>query len=130
MSQNIFNFWSNTVLIKMLFCNEFRNEIIEKIQIENNCHNVPKKNKNVIRRGKKVYDYVDLTEDTPRTFNQAPLKINTSESHRKDGFFNNENTFDSATISSVASWTSSSDDILCSNNPQVIKLNYILSHER
>lgn len=93
--------------------------MIEKIQIENNFHTVTKNLKNPIKV--KDCEYVDLTENTPPKFHDTPSnKISVIKSYQKDCFFNNDN-FDSETISSVASWTSSSDDVLCSNNPRVIK---------
>lgn len=93
--------------------------MIEKIQIANNFNALTKKPKTPIKV--KDCEYVDLTESTPEKYDEALLKkMSGTESYQKDCFFNNDN-FDSETLSSVASWTSSSNEVLCSNNRQVIK---------
>lgn len=93
--------------------------MFEKLKIENNFHSVTKKSKTPIKV--KNCKYVNLIESTPQKYEESPLKkISVTETCQKDCFFNNYN-FDSETLSSVASWSSSSNDVLCSNNPQVIK---------
>lgn len=70
----------------------------------------------MIVRNEKHYEYVDLTEDSPQKCGTTSLKNAFSESCPKNKFINNDNQSTMETISSVTSWTSSSDDILCSNN--------------
>lgn len=70
-----------------------------------------KSNPSVIVDDEKFIRCVDLTVDSPPKLNETQ-------------FNNYNNTFDTGTISSVTSWTSSSDDILLSNNSRVI-INYL-----
>lgn len=95
-----------------------------KIQIENDCHEVTKKNRNSIRIEKEnCIDYVDLTKNDSheQKFNESSLKNTSTKMHLKDCVIDNANAYDIGTTSSVTSWTSSSDDILCSNNSKVTK---------
>lgn len=71
--------------------------------LENNYHKETKDSENsVIVKDKKCH-YIDLTKDSPKKLSRNQSK-------------NNDGVFDMETISSVESWTSSSDDILCTNN--------------
>lgn len=64
----------------------------------------------------KQYEYVDLTEDSPQKCSNTSLKNIFSEPYLNNSLINNNNRSTMETISSVTSWTSSSDDILFSNN--------------
>lgn len=91
------------------------------IQIEDNFRVVTSKPKNCANfKEEKHFDTIDLNEDTPQQLIEPTSKNPVAKSCLQDCFFNNNNKFDTGTISSVASWTSSSDDILCSNNTRVL----------
>lgn len=96
--------------------------MIGKMQIEDNFHVETRNPRNTVTvRDGKFNQHTDLTEDSLQKFSETQLKNTVAESRVTGCFYNNDNVFDSmGTISSVTSWTSSSDDILCSNNSQVI----------
>lgn len=90
--------------------------MLGEIQIENIFHEETNKPRNPVTSGnEQVCQYVDLTEDSPQKLDKIPSNI--VKTHSNDSLYK----FDTETISSVTSWTSSSDDILCSNNSRVIK---------
>lgn len=94
--------------------------MLDGIQIEDNIHVVTNRPKNSAKlKDEKHYDYIDLTEDTPERFIKPTSKNHVAKSCLQDCLINNNNKFD-IEISSVTSWTSSSDDILCSNNSRVL----------
>jgi len=96
--------------------------MIGKMQIEDNFHVKPRNPRNnVTVTNEKFNELIDLTEDSLQKFSNIQLKNTVAKSSVNDSFYNNDNVLDNmGTISSVTSWTSSSDDILCSNNSQVI----------
>jgi len=96
--------------------------MIGKMQIDDKFHVEARNPRNTVTvRDEKFNQHIDLTEDSLRKFSKTQLKNTVAESSVNGCFYNNDNIFDNTgTISSVTSWTSSSDDILCSNNSQVI----------
>lgn len=96
--------------------------MIGKIQIEDNFHSETRNPRNTVTvRDEKFNQHIDLTEDSLQKFSKSQLKNTGAKSSLNGCLYNNDNIFDNmGTISSVTSWTSSSDDILCSNNSQVI----------
>lgn len=98
-----------------------RNEMLEKIQIGNNHYKEIKESRNsVIVNNEKCCHYIDLTKDSPKNTSKKLFKNSVTETVPKNYILNNDSVFDTETVSSVASWTSSSDDILCSNTSRVI----------
>jgi len=93
-----------------------------KMQIEDNFLTETRNPSNPVAvKDEKCIQCIDITEDSLQKFSKTPLKNTAAKSSTNDCFYNNDNVFDNmGTISSVTSWTSSSDDILCSNNSQVI----------
>lgn len=96
--------------------------MIGKMKIEDNFHVETRNLGNTVTvRDEKCNKPIDLTEDSLQKFSKIQLKNKVAKSSVNSCFYNNDNEFDNmGTISSVTSWTSSSDDILCSNNSQVI----------
>lgn len=94
------------------------------MQIEDNFQTKTRNpTKSVTVRDEKCNQYINLTEDSVQKFSNTLLKNTVPKSSLNNGFYSNDNIFDNTgTISSVTSWTSSSDDILCSNNSQVINI--------
>lgn len=96
-----------------------RNEMIGNMQIEDNFHTETRNPKNSVTvRDEKsnISEYIDLTEGSFQSVSKTLLKNTVA----KSCLYNNNDVFDNTgTVSSVTSWTSSSDDILCSNNSQV-----------
>lgn len=111
-------------MIVLQFLNKFyvlRNEMSEKLQIENNYQEKIRKSKNSIAINNKKSKDIDVIRDYPQKINNTPLMHTVTETDLNDCYLKNNNLLDGGTISSVTSWTSSSDDILCSNNSRVIK---------
>ncbi|VVC24581.1 Hypothetical protein CINCED_3A007405 [Cinara cedri] len=96
-----------------------RNEIPEKIQTENNFQEELRKPKNPISVNNRKIEYIDITGDYPQNISNTILRHTIAETSLKNCYLKNDNVLDVGTSSSVTSWTSSSDDILYSNNPQV-----------
>lgn len=94
--------------------------MLGRIKIGNNYHTESKEPKSSVLVNNKKCDYIDLTEDTPQKVSETLLKNTAANTGQRYCFSNNDCVFDMGTISSVTSWTSSSDDILCSNNSRVI----------
>lgn len=90
--------------------------MIGRLKIENNYIDSRKYENPMTVRSAKHFEYVDLTENSPKKCCKTSLKDTFSESCLKNTFINNDYQSTIETISSVTSWTSSSDDILCSNN--------------
>lgn len=93
----------------------------EKLQIENNYQKELRKSKNSIAINNKKSKYFYVIRDYPQKVNNTPMMHTVTETSLNDCYFKNNNLLDVGTTSSVTSWTSSSDDILCSNNSRVIK---------
>ncbi|XP_025208362.1 uncharacterized protein LOC112603813 [Melanaphis sacchari] len=104
------------------------NEMLKKMQIEDNFLVETRNLSNSVAVVDENCDKcIDLTENSLEKFNKDLFK-NTATESNSNGFYNNNNVFDNmGTISSVTSWTSSSDDILCSNNSQIV--NNILNNK-
>ncbi|XP_060842895.1 uncharacterized protein LOC132923094 isoform X1 [Rhopalosiphum padi] len=104
-------------------------EMMGKMQIEDNFLTETRNPSNPVAvKDEKCIQCIDITEDSLQKFSKTPLKNTTAKSSTNDCFYNNDNVFDNmGTISSVTSWTSSSDDILCSNNSQIV--NNILNNK-
>lgn len=96
--------------------------MLKKMQIEDNFLAETRNPSNFVAVRDAKYDQcIDLTEDSLQKFNKNFLKNTAAKSSLNGCFYKNDNVFDNmGTISSVTSWTSSSDDILCTNNSQVI----------
>lgn len=95
--------------------------MLKKMQVEDNflAEIRNPSNFDTVRDAK--YDQcIDLTEDSLQEFSKTCLKNTAAKCSLNGCFYKNDNVFDNmGTISSVTSWTSSSDDILCTNNSQV-----------
>lgn len=63
---------------------------------------------------------VNHSVDSQENVTQIQLQSTPSKSYLKEYVLNNDNKIETGTISSVTSWTSSSNEILCSNNSWVI----------
>jgi len=98
--------------------------MIGRMQIEDNFQVETRNPRNTVTvRDEKCNQHIDLTEDFLLKFSKSQLKNTVAKSSLNGCLYNNDNIIDNmGTISSVTSWTSSSDDILCSNNSQVIRL--------
>ncbi|XP_060868805.1 uncharacterized protein LOC132943741 isoform X1 [Metopolophium dirhodum] len=107
----------------------FINEMIGKMRIEDSFQVETRNPRNTVTvRDEKCNQHIDLTEDSLQKFSKSQLKNTVAKSSLNGCLYNNDNIFDNmGTISSVTSWTSSSDDILCSNNSQIV--NNILSNK-
>lgn len=89
----------------------------KKMQIEDNFL---AETRNPSNSDAKYDQCIDLTEDSLHKFSKTCLKNTAAKPSLNGCFYKNDNVFDNTgTISSVTSWTSSSDDILCTNNSQV-----------
>lgn len=95
--------------------------MLKKMQIEDNFLAETRNPSNSDEvRGAKYDQCIDLTEDSLQKFSDTFLKNTAAKSSLNGCFYKNDNVFDNmGTVSSVTSWTSSSDDILCTNNSQV-----------
>lgn len=100
----------------MTLCITISVKMLDEIQIDNNFQIVTKKPEDVVVDDTDCINYVDLTEDTPKKTTHTNIL---AEFCAKGNVLNNGNTFDTGTASSITSWTSSSDDILYSNNCRV-----------
>lgn len=68
---------------------------------------------------------VNLAVDSQENIIQIPSQSTPSKSCSKEYVINNDNKIETGTISSVTSWTSSSNEILCSNNSWVINASIV-----
>lgn len=73
-----------------------------------------KSSKKYVDKNNKNWDFIDLTVDSLPKDGQNPSQNTLTEYCQKDSFSNNSNEIDSRSVSSVASWTSSSNEILYS----------------
>lgn len=73
-----------------------------------------KSSKKYVDKNYTNWDCIDLTVDSMPKNCQNSSRNNLTEYCQKDCFSNNGNEIDSRSASSVASWTSSSNEILCS----------------
>jgi len=98
--------------------------MIGKMKIKDNFHVETRNSRNNVKvRDEKCNQLIDLTEDSLQKLSKIQSKNTVAKSSVNGFFYNNDYVFDNmGTISSVTSWTSSSDDILCSNNSQVINI--------
>lgn len=72
-----------------------------------------------------IDDEHNNTVNTQENITRIPLQSTPSKSYFKEYVLNNDNKIETGTVSSVTSWTSSSNEILCSNNSWVINASIV-----